>query len=144
MVSVSGVTLEQWGAMLDVQEICIEYGDDISVWIRQELDIVRDKYNSFKRENINPPIEIAMKAYPVTFNPDRKTLLRAGILEETELLIYTPMASWITEGILYDDIDMIRTTMTVQGSKYQIKEKARSSQFKNSFLYITFGLKCLP
>jgi hypothetical protein len=46
--------LEQCNALQDVYETALQYGDIVSVYIRNENDIVRDIYGDYKSGNIEP------------------------------------------------------------------------------------------
>lgn len=133
--------LEQCNALQDVLEICTQYGDTVSVYIRNEGDVSRDIYGDYKYGKIEPDVtHIDMPAFPIQFQPTQRQLEKAGIKENVECLIYTPMKAWIDNNLEFDDIDMTRSTIDYQGNKYVIKEKALFSQFTSTFLYITLGL----
>jgi len=134
-------TLEQCNALQDVYETALQYGDIVSVYIRNESDIVRDLYDDYKSGNIEPAVtHIDMPAFPIQFQPTQRQLEKAGIKEKCECLIYTPLRAWTLNSLEFDDIDMTRSTVDYQGKKYVIKEKAQASQFTSVFLYITLGL----
>ena len=133
--------MEQCGALRDIYESSNEYGDIVFIYIRDEEDVSRDLYEDMKFGKISPDvIPISMPAFPIQFQPNRKQLEKAGVREECEVLIYTPMYSWNREEIDFEDIDAVRSTVSLRGSKYVIKEKGLSSPFTDTFLYITLAL----
>jgi hypothetical protein len=141
MMASCGAQLEAYHSLIDVQDFCIEYGDIITIYIRDESNINRDDYGDISFGKIEPNvISIPMSANPITFQPNQRQLEKAGLKDKCECLIYTPTLSWTTCGIEFDDIDMARSTVDYQGRKYVIKEKAQTNQISNVYLYITFGL----
>ena len=82
-----------------------------------------------------------MPAFPVTFQPNRRQLEKAGIREDCEVMIYTPMYSWNSANVDFEALDMIRSTVVLRDIKYVIKEKGYASQFTDTFLYVTLALK---
>ena len=142
MTAKLGTSLEQCGALQDILTISMEYGTTISVYLRTEDSVRRDSYEDYKSGNASPTLEpVSIPAFPVTFQPNSRQLEKAGIREDCELLVYTPMLSWISLGVSFEDIDMIRSTVNFQGVKYVIKEKALAGQFTDTFLQITLGLE---
>jgi len=133
-----GVSHEAMCALVDSKQVIETYGHPITVRIRTEANVQRDRYNTIKQFDVVTPIE--MKAYPMDFQPNRYRLEAAGLFEECELLIYTSNYDWIAAGLGFEDIDIKRTSFYIRGSMYTIKEKGLASQFADSYLYITFGL----
>ena len=137
-----GTDLEQCGALRDIYESSLEYGDTVSIYVRNEGDIRRDLYADYKAGKIEPDVvALSMPAFPIQFQPNRRQLEKAGIREDCEVLIYTPMYSWIQADVDFEDIDMTRSTVILRHIKYVIKEKALASQFTDTFLYVTLALK---
>lgn len=141
-----GVRLEREHALMDVQYHVNEYGaDNVIQYIRgSEAKVDRDKYTSIKYRDITATspeiISYTMKAFPVEYMPSREQVEKAGLREICECVIYTSMKDWTTAGLVFEDIDMIRDTIVLNGIVYMIKEKSQQSQFADTFLYITFGL----
>lgn len=134
--------MEQCGALRDVYETSNLYGESVKIYIREEVDVRRDSYEDIKAGKVVPAVPpITMPAFPVQFQPSRRQLEKAGCKEDCEVLIYTPMYSWNQLNLDFEDIDLIRSTVTLRDRKYIIKEKALSSQFTDTFLYITLALK---
>lgn len=134
--------MEQCGALRDIYDTSREYGETIKVYPRNEGDIRRDLYEDYKAGNVEPDVvPLSMPAFPVTFQPNRRQLEKAGIREDCEVMLYTPMYSWIQAGVDFEELDLTRSTVILRSIKYVIKEKALSSQFTDTFLYVTLALK---
>ena len=122
----------------DIYCAACEYGMDIIFNLRTESTVHRDRYRSIDRMETTTPTTI--KALPVTFQPNRKQLEKAGLTEEVEVLVYTASKFWDDLSIDFDDISMIVATVDLLGKEYSIKEKGLSGQIGNSWGYYTFGL----
>lgn len=133
-----GAQLERCNALLDVQNICVEYGDVVRVWIRGETDVARDDYSSVKTRKTSTYIDVY--AYPIETSPNQKQIEKAGLKERADVQIYTPMKSWTDASLTFDMIDITRASVDLQGHKYRLKEKSLVSQFVDTYLYITLGL----
>jgi len=134
--------LEQCGALKDVYMTALQYGDIAKVYIRNEGDVSRDLYEDMKYGKIETDVTaIEIPAFPATFQPNRKVVEKAGLKEDCECLIATPMYSWNLAEVDFEEIDITRSTVILRGIKYVIKEKALSDQFIDTFLYIMLGLK---
>jgi len=135
-------TMEQCGALRDVYESSLEYGDTIKVYIREEEDIRRDAYEDYKVGKTEPDIApLTIPIFPPVPQPNRRQLEKAGIREDCEVLVYTPMYSWNLVSVDFEDIDMTRSTVVLKNTKYVIKEKGLASPFTDTHLYITLALK---
>ena len=137
---------ELLAALNDIKCVAVEWGATVKFRIRKESQIVRDDYNSIKRfnntESGESPIatELVMKAYPINYNPSQRDLDKSGLKERTEVILYTPRQYWIDASLGIDDIDMERTTVILDDCTYEIRDKARNSQFREDFLYYVFGI----
>jgi hypothetical protein len=138
LLSNQGVDLEQLHALLDTKEIIDQRGDSINVKVRGEDNVIRDRYNTIKK--LSDVTSLAFNAYPIDFNPNKYRIEKAGLFEESELLLYTATADWFNAGYTFDTINIKRTTIYVRDQMYVIKEKGLASQFGDVWLYITFGL----
>jgi hypothetical protein len=137
-VSRTGVKLDQRDALADVQQVCTEMGRLVKISLRDEQDITRDAYNSIKRRtNVTG---LSCYAYPVEFSPTEHQMEKAGIKENVDVQIYTAQQDWIDAGLRYEDIEVIRSTVELEGCRYQVKAKNQTSQFSDTYLYITLGL----
>ena len=138
-VSSRGVSKEQTDALIDVQSTCHEYGVPVHINLRGESNVTRDKYNSIKKHNdVEQPL--IFMANPVQYNPSIKQLEKAGIAEPCEVVIYTAMQDWTDNDLIWDDIDVIRTTVVLLGNEMLVKSKGLASQYGDYYLYITLGL----
>lgn len=139
-ISRSGMTFESEHALRDVQAKANEYGTLVRFFDEDESSIRRSRYNSIKSHSVPSGIN-TIYALPVDNNPSKYTLEKIGLSEDTQLVLYTPMQSWIDEGLTIDDIDMVRWKMEVHGIEYKITTKKEYDQFGDVFLYIVLGGK---
>ena len=138
-VSNSGVLLEKITALVDAKWMIDERGAEIKYYPRGESKIQRDAYDSIKGRTIVDAI--VMNAFPIETNPLEKQLMKAGLRETHDVVITTAMQDWINNDInLKIDIDIIRSTIVVDGVTYNIKEIGFVNQFSDTHLNITFGL----
>jgi hypothetical protein len=105
---------------------------------REESDVTRDDYNSIKAKNIIH--NYYMKCYPIVKNPSADKLEKAGLRDESDLLLYLPTLSLNLLGFTFDDIDKNRMTIKVDNQTYEIKEKSEVGQIANEYCYVTLGL----
>ena len=124
--------------MCDAKQVMEEYGMPIRVRVRDESEVVRDRYQTIKRFDSITPYDF--KAYPVDFSPNRYRLQAAGLFEEVEVLIYTSMWDWLNIGFTFSQVDIERTSVYMMDNMYNIREKGLASQFAESYLYVTLGL----
>jgi hypothetical protein len=137
-ISREGVSEEKRDALIDTQMICQERGRLVKISLRDEQDITRDAYNSIKRRtNV---AGLSCYAYPIEPSPTEHQMEKAGVKENVDSIIYTAMQDWIDAGLNYEDIEVIRSTVELEGCRYQVKAKNQTSQFSDTYLYITLGL----
>lgn len=135
------VELERLHALLDVQEIVHEYGQDMRIYMRGEADVDRDSYNSIKRKNYEDETKIFnLKAWPLDDKPSEQYLLKLGWTERVDLVAKTAMKDWMDAGWNYNDLDMNKATVVVDGAEWTIKYKATENRHNNTYLYIVLGL----
>jgi hypothetical protein len=134
------VGLERNHALIDVQNESVLYGEEMTVYVREESQVARDKYGSIKKRSTAGG-GITMQAYPLTFNPNQYQIQKSGLKEEVDAIAYTPMKTWTDNSIGFEDIDLSRSSVILRGIKYWIKDKTYSGQFADTFLYITIGLR---
>jgi hypothetical protein len=140
--SLKCTAVEKCNALKDTYDVAHQYGDNITVYVRNEGDISRDTYEDMKSGKLSPDVTpIFMPANPITFQPNRRVLEKAGMREDCDVLLYTPMYSWIQAGIDFEEIDLIRSTVILRGIKYVIKEKGFESQFIDTYLYVVLALR---
>jgi hypothetical protein len=141
-VSRHGVDLEKTHALMDVQQICQERGNLVTINIRTEGNVQRDSYGSIKSRETQTA-SLLFYAWPVIFSPSEKVRDKTGIKEKCELSIHTAMQDWIDAGYTLkrlQDIDMILATVVMNETRYEIKEKSLYSPFEDSFLYVVLAL----
>jgi hypothetical protein len=131
---------ERDNALQDVQNEVEIYGNEIKLRIRDESKIDRDSYNSIKQRDL-PASDIIIKAYPIISNPNQYQIEKAGLREMVDIMVYVPMKSLNDNAIEFEDIDLIRSSVILQGIKYWIKDKTNHSQFLDTFLYVILGLR---
>ncbi len=134
-----GVMFEQKCALLDTKMIIDERGISISINIIDETDVTRDKYNSIKQRETSNPL-LTLFAYPLIFSPTNEDKSDAGLREITDVIAHTAMLDWTNAKYNIDDIDLIRTEVFISGDIYEVKDKAKISQFGDTYLYFVLGL----
>lgn len=135
-----GPEFERDSALADAKWVIDERGMQLEYYSRSENLVVRDRYNSLSRKTIIPPT-ITMNAFPVIYDPIIDQLLRAGLREMVDVLVYTAMQDWIDNNLNpFNDIDHERDSLKLQGKTYIIKEFGVVNQFSDTFLNVTFGL----
>jgi hypothetical protein len=139
-ISSCGVNLEAYHAQLDAQAVVREYGQRIVVKVRDETNVTRDSYNSIKKRPTNKSATGTFGAYPVEYQPTERQLEKAGLRERCDVSVWIPVLDFQDLGFTFADIDATRSTVIVDGEEFQIKDKARASQFAGSWLYYTLGL----
>jgi hypothetical protein len=140
-VSTVGVTFERDNALLDAKWMIDERGMSIVYYKREENnDIERGKYNSIKRRS-SVVATANMKAFPVQWNPMEEEILKAGLRERVDLLIYTAMLDWTNNDLdPENDISHVRDTIVLKGKSYSIKDLGFVNHFYDTYLNVTFGL----
>lgn len=118
----------------NVQEI----GANITIYLRDETDIVRDDYNSIKQRYAQNKYN--MKAYPITYNPAKDVLEKCGLRQDITMMIYIPRYAFILNSLTFGDIEPNRSTVIVDGGTWQITDKSQFSEFGNTQAYYVLGL----
>jgi hypothetical protein len=131
------VNLEVKYAKIEARNVINERGQLITIYIKKESDIVRDEYGSIIKSGT---ASFDMYAFPVVYNPSRREIEKAGLFEESTLLIYTAKLDWEDRSIDFKDINAIISYIEISGEKFLIKEKGRAGNHANDYLYITFNL----
>lgn len=139
-VSSCGVNLEGRHAQIDAQALCREYGQRVQVRVRDESNVDRGAYNSIKSRPTNNTASGVFGAYPVQYQPNERQLEKAGLRERCDVAVYIPVLDFEDLGYGFADIDATRSTVILDNEEYQIKDKARASQFGGVWLYFTLGL----
>lgn len=135
-------TFEAGAALRDVQAAAAEYGLQVVFQTINEAGVERSKYNSVKSRALTPTV--TMYANEVQYSPSKYQLEKLGFRSETQIVVYTPMQSWIDAKLGIADIDMIRWRMFVDAAEgFEISDKRVWDQFGLTHLYIVLGGKCL-
>jgi len=138
-VATPGVSLEKTTALLDAKWIIDERGDTITFYDREEDNVQRDKYNSIKRKETVYE-GYTMKAFPIQFNPIDKDLMKAGLREIVDVVIYIAMQDWIDLELDPFKIDLTRSSVVLKEKTYKLKDKGFVNHFSDTFLNVTLGL----
>jgi len=133
-----GVQNERDHALCDVQNIVNEYGAPLVLTVRNETNVTRGKYGGIQKRATTTTHNL--KSYPVQFSPTQQQLEKAGLREETTAVLYLAMKDITDLGYTYRTIDINRSTIVMYDERYEIREKSRSSQFADTFLYVTLGI----
>lgn len=133
--------LEMWQALHNVQEIVNNEGNFFEYILRDETDITRDDFNSIKSKDQTG--RIILKAFPIKYSPSKEDLEKVGLIEDCDILIHTSTQDWIDKGYIYDDIEIIRSTIKFNGVTCKIKEKTLASYIGINGCYIVFSLKTM-
>lgn len=113
------------------------YGSQIKLLTATESTITRDKYGSIISR---PSSFILLYAMPILFSPTRKDLEKAGIAENTDVIVYVSKLEFNRKNLDVNTLDSIKQHVIINKVEYIIKEKALISQFGDDFLYVTIGL----
>lgn len=141
-VSDIGTTHEKEHALLDARDIIRERGHAVTVRLHDEGNVSRDRLGSIKQRATATP-DLSFYAFPIIYNPTDKQREKAGLREQTQVLIKTAVQDWVDNGFTVDTlaaIDSIRATIIIKGAKYEIRDKQLDSQYGDTFLYIHLGL----
>jgi hypothetical protein len=133
-----GVYGERCAVLQDIWNTVQQYGLHAQVIIRKESNVTRDPYNSIQARADTTLYNF--KAWPVEFNPTTKALEKAGIREACECVAWFAMKDFIDNGMGFDDIEIIRTTVKILGNVYEIREKNQQTQVADAYGYLTLGL----
>jgi len=142
-IATIGITHEQELSLIDARDIIRERGQIVIIRLHEEQKITRDRFNSIKKRDTTTTPGINFYAFPIIYNPTDKQLETSGLREKTEVIIKTSVLDWTNAGFTVatlKDINLIRATVIIAGSKYEIKDKQLDSQFGDTFLYIHLGL----
>ncbi len=136
-----GRNLEVFHAMVDSKALIDERGLTVKFLIGEdESAINRDSYSSIKK--VVDPESYTMNAYPINYSPERKTIEKAGLTGDFDVMITVAFYDWYLLGVKsIEDVDIIRTKVFISGDQeYRIKDKGKSSQYGNIYLFWNFGL----
>ncbi len=133
-----GVECEANDALKDVSEVMCEYGQLCTFEIRQEPDVERDRYRSIKTRKVARTL--ALRCHPVEYSPSQDTLERAGLHHGIRVMVWTAMYDWNQNSIEFNEIDEKRTTVDVDGDRYEVADLNRVGHYRGHYLYIVFGL----
>ena len=141
VVNRSAIDFNYQCALTDVECQVNEVGLELTFESIIESDLRRDKYRSVQR-NIDVPTSrtLTVYAYPAIFSPNTKQIEKAGLFEPSDIIVYTPMKTWIDASFTFDNLDLIRWDVVVNDAVYHIEEKTRYGQLGSDYLYVVFGL----
>jgi len=133
------VSLELSSALIDVQNVCHEYGTILTINQRGEAQIARDSYQSIEEYKASSA-PLTIYAWPVTYDPSERELDRVGIFERYQCLAYTPMKDWTDANMTFQSIDALRWTVVLEGVEWKIGKKQLSDKFAGGNLYIVLAM----
>lgn len=140
-MSSPGVDFEACQALKDIQQIACENGTKITLNVRGETDIKRDKLQSITRRDKG--LEVVLHCYPLNYSPTTYDLQKAGLKENSRAIAYVPTQDITDAGLSFNDIEIHRSTIQTSLGRYEIVDKALIGQIGNEFLQTTFGLSKL-
>ena len=136
-----GVQLERNHILEDERYWIGRYGEIVKIYFNQEVSVTRDSYNSIKNSQVLTPTVLEMKAYPVTYNPSKNQMEKAGIQEQVEVMFVTAMKDWTLNGIdVVKDFNTIKGQVVVRGETYNIVDKAQTGHIADTYSTITIGI----
>lgn len=138
-MSRAGATHEQWGALRDAQAICKEYGAPVVFTFRTESGVKRDRYGSIK--GTASETNYTVLCWPVETTPSQRQVEKAGLLEQSDITVWTPKFTWDELDVDFADFDATRMEITYNEVTYEIREIGRANQFLGMYLNYTFGCK---
>ena len=130
--------LELCQSKKDVENICDEQGRYVQIIVRNEDNVTRSNYRSIQKRAQADNFWI--KVFPLEYSPSILSLEKAGLREEAEVSMWTPVRTWDTNGYDWNDIDPIRFTVKIDKELYVIKDRSKRGSVHNDFLYYTLGL----
>lgn len=129
-------------ALCEAAAACDEVGAEVTFYVRGEGEVERDDYRSIKELQRTVGVTHAICAMNVEWQPSKKRLERAGLIDESEVVIWTPTKQWIDLGIDFLAIDIKRTTVQLGAETFTIREKGRANVVVGLVpLFYTFGLQ---
>jgi hypothetical protein len=142
----SGVRQERNDALVDIEQMCRERGEEITLILNDEVNVDRGKYGGIEQRHAGQTL--TLYAYPVEYAPSIRRLEKAGLREECNALCYLPSMSFKRLGIEFDNltiggaegIDVRRSWAVVAGEKFEVREKAKVGPFSDYFEYWTLAL----
>lgn len=143
MIYKPGIELEESHALIDAQFYLNERGNEIILRMSTEGEIDRDLYGGIKKRT---PRTISLQAFPIEYSPAQRTLEKAGIKEDVDVLITLATQDFINNDLSYNDIDMTRWEVEIKNDQddyaelYTIKDKNKVNMFSKVYLNIVLGL----
>ncbi len=141
VLPVGNIVMPQVCSLADIKNIIDQFGIAITIQLRDEPEITRGKYNSLKKRGT--PDTISCRAYPIDYSPSEYQLEKAGLKENTEVMIHTAMLDYINNSVDFSDIEIKRSTVILESNRYEIGSKNKIGQVQDSWLYIVLGLNKL-
>jgi hypothetical protein len=142
------LTAEQCAALADTQEMMWQHGVLTEVVLRVEADIERDSLGAIKKRGYAAEKRFAFRGEFMR-QPNWKKLERIGIREGCDASITYALMDWLDAGILQTErlgasfkaVDVIRSSVIVDGTEWKIKDKGLSGRLGDIPLFISFGLQ---
>ena len=135
-----GVDHEYTLAACDVKRTSDEYGFPVVIRFIEEPTVVRDRYNSIVNRQSGSSSLLRTMAHPIQFSPTDKQKTDAGLRENTDVIIWTPILAWDNANRDIDDLNTLKADVEIGKKMYEIVDKALRGQYGIRFLYVVLGL----
>lgn len=123
-----------------VEELKIDYsssGTLVKFNFRTEDQIVRNRM----KDIVGVSDDGFFSRATVIMNPSQRQFERSGITEFEGGLVTIPMSEFFEKGLEFEDIETELCSININGTKYNINEKARTTPYANTHLLYTFSIK---
>ena len=136
--------LERRQALVDVRNVCREWGQLLDFFLRSEADLKRGTLCTAIGHSLK---SFQVSAYPINRNPDEKAMTKAGLSGEASALIYTSALEWADLGLLdlddliLDEFDISRMTVALDGKEMKVSQVGFTNRINGTPTYVTFALK---
>ena len=116
------------------------YGDSVTLYLNNESTVKRDAYNSIKTKETLTPGILVVRAYPIIFSPTKYQMEKAGIQEQSSVIVTIPMKYWTDAGYDDNDLNAIKGEVVLRTNTYTITDKSLQKQIADTFASINLGL----
>lgn len=120
---------------------CDEIGAEVKFTVRTEAEVDRGRFESISRFERASEVTYNICAMDIVYDPSEHELERRGLFQTADVSIKTPAKNWIDREVDFNDIDLARTTVSLDGETYRIREKTRDMVISGTdCLFYSFGL----
>lgn len=141
----AAVRHEACGALRDYAELARDYGTPVTVLVRAEGDVERDRYGAVKRRPAGS--SVLTYALPVERAVDSRAMQRAGIREQCDCMITTPLLDWsalvdpYAPGDGFAGLDLNRMTVLLDGQEWKVADKGMPTRYGPVPVALSLGLR---